>query len=218
MRGKVQLVQSQTLQRRITPAYAGKREMQQELIGMVQDHPRLCGEKRTPHELVRHEIGSPPPMRGKAASSIAMFAAVRITPAYAGKRYHRSIWYRLQWDHPRLCGEKVTSVSTSKYTVGSPPPMRGKGHLTDWFFHARRITPAYAGKRHLILHGIHSFLGSPPPMRGKVLLNLRGGQYFRITPAYAGKRLFNIMSTILYRDHPRLCGEKFQADLLAALS
>ena len=55
-------------------------------------------------------------------------------------------------------------------------------------------------------------------MRGKVLLNLRGGQYFRITPAYAGKRLFNIMSTILYRDHPRLCGEKQQTTKTATIS
>ena len=32
--------------------------------------------------------------------------------------------------------------------------------------------------------------------------------YNRITPAYAGKRCQLAMSTRLYGDHPRLCGEK----------
>ena len=30
---------------RITPAYAGKREVLRRASGVAQDHPRLCGEK-----------------------------------------------------------------------------------------------------------------------------------------------------------------------------
>ena len=114
-------------------------------------------------------------------------AAIRITPAYAGKsRFH---------------------FNTRDFFTGSPPPMRGKVILVCNLVAVFRITPAYAGKRHL--HHRHLgdlqdhprlcgekhnhvpqliFLyGSPPPMRGKV--PDRGVNRFQIgiTPAYAGK-------------------------------
>ena len=75
-------------------------------------------------------------------------AAIRITPAYAGKSSIATslnegnagspppmrgkvlgLSNRCQssWDHPRLCGEKPGKVPPLPYLVGSPPPMRGKG-------------------------------------------------------------------------------------------
>ena len=86
--------------------------------------------------------------------------------------------------------------------------MRGKvAPLGQGVLHFR-ITPAYAGKRHL--HHRHlgdlqdhprlcgeklvdgetyeDHKGSPPPMRGKESANLPIFVEFRITPAYAGKR------------------------------
>ena len=85
--------------------------------------------------------------------------------------------------------------------------MRGKGHSNDSFIHGHGITPAYAGKSHLLpLFGAayqdHPRLcgekyqgragngrvaGSPPPMRGKVKRGSRVSSYPGITPAYAGK-------------------------------
>ena len=55
-------------------------------------------------------------------------------------------------------------------------------------------------------------------MRGKVktLESYMGND--RITPAYAGKSSRLPFIPTSFQDHPRLCGEKFQADLLAALS
>ena len=52
---------------RITPAYAGKSIGKPSAATTTQDHPRLCGEKF--HNFIFHKlfIGSPPPMRGKAA-------------------------------------------------------------------------------------------------------------------------------------------------------
>ena len=49
----------------ITPAYAGKSVVFSFCLSLVQDHPRLCGEKQTQLPLARLELGSPPPMRGK---------------------------------------------------------------------------------------------------------------------------------------------------------
>ena len=45
-------------------------------------------------------------------------------------------------------------------------------------------------------------------MRGKVEFLLDFTRQFRITPAYAGKRCSLMLSRILMRDHPRVCGEK----------
>ena len=45
MRGKVSAAGDVTGVKRITPAYAGKREPVFFGDGIFQDHPRLCGEK-----------------------------------------------------------------------------------------------------------------------------------------------------------------------------
>ena len=50
---------------RITPAYAGKRELEDLSTVVKKDHPRLCGEKNQTTGNERRLVGSPPPMRGK---------------------------------------------------------------------------------------------------------------------------------------------------------
>ena len=153
-------------------------------------------------------VGSPPPMRGKVPLQNRKELAVRITPAYAGKRWNCQRRKTNFWDHPRLCGEKPTAALIAYSVIGSPPPMRGK--VCNWVEIPVDfgITPAYAGKRlssarymryrqdHPRLCGEKSgtwkcmpfVTGSPPPMRGKG----RGGRLHiqgrGITPAYAGKR------------------------------
>ena len=49
-----------------------------------------------------------------------------ITPAHAGKRYHkREKVYRIQ-DHPRTRGEKAKERGIDLGDLGSPPHTRGK--------------------------------------------------------------------------------------------
>ena len=68
MRGK-ELVQKASLCRcRITPAYAGKSQRPHVSLGIIRDHPRLCGEKHSATVIRSIRLGSPPPMRGKASS------------------------------------------------------------------------------------------------------------------------------------------------------
>ena len=110
-------------------------------------------------------------------------------------------------DHPRLCGEKYCFGVRVDSSVGSPPPMRGKGYSSDRQTEQSRITPAYAGKSHKNENGDTEFedhprlcgekifrfasdgeiIGSPPPMRGKVDIVFILCYNKRITPAYAGK-------------------------------
>ena len=49
-------------------------------------------------------------------------------------------------------------------------------------------------------------------MRGKASPQHEFWRYIRITPAYAGKSVEIRSSRPALRDHPRLCGEKFQFD------
>ena len=49
----------------ITPAYAGKRQIEHCLFVHIEDHPRLCGEKSVRRPSDHKQPGSPPPMRGK---------------------------------------------------------------------------------------------------------------------------------------------------------
>ena len=87
----------------------GKVKIGQYECALVQDHPRLCGEKSpaSPHKPMTP--GSPPPMRGKVE-------------CFTGNR----LAIHIEWDHPRLCGEKAEAVQEDKLRYGSPPPMRGK--------------------------------------------------------------------------------------------
>ena len=85
-------------------------------------------------------------MRGKALTLNTDNFYYRITPAYAGKRIARGRFNLLDQDHPRLCGEKSTSVEVSANVLGSPPPMRGKEVIPGKIAKPYRITPAYAGK------------------------------------------------------------------------
>ena len=70
-----------------------------------------------------------------------------ITPAYAGKRTAKNASRSYTRDHPRLCGEKDVTNGIYFHVSGSPPPMRGKVSSHTPATAARRITPAYAGKR-----------------------------------------------------------------------
>ena len=152
---------------RITPAYAGKRNIE--------------FSKRIKQQ------GSPPPMRGKVYSFGNVKDQVGITPAYAGKSPAVSRSFSLSRDHPRLCGEKVILNRFTAFTIGSPPPMRGKVVHSQLRVIVFRITPAYAGKRQrkhvrhakpwdhprlcgektVKSHRACQAVGSPPPMRGK---------------------------------------------------
>ena len=67
-------------------------------------------------------------MRGKVAAIAGLVAAFGITPAYAGKSSESSGDFLPIKDHPRLCGEKLTVCNLQEVGIGSPPPMRGKGH------------------------------------------------------------------------------------------
>ena len=49
-------------------------------------------------------------MRGKVIMRVVGVSNRRITPAYAGKRRRMGYKKYQLWDHPRLCGEKISQL------------------------------------------------------------------------------------------------------------
>ena len=130
----------------ITPACAGKRAKINSASCACGDHPRACGEKKILYVYHSTAPGSPPRVRGKAQLRAGRAQACGITPARAGKSRSSC---RPGWacrDHPRACGEKLQHSVVQPVLPGSPPRVRGKGHLRTTSISNTGITPARAGK------------------------------------------------------------------------
>ena len=146
-RGKVAVLGRFLLLGGITPAWAGKRTCGFGDRCSAKDHPRMGGEKERLSRCAAWAEGSPPRGRGKGSGSADDSHAVRITPAWAGKRSARLLWRLTIGDHPRMGGEKRRTVQYPRRCVGSPP--RGRGKVADGLLAGAcpGITPAWAGKR-----------------------------------------------------------------------
>ena len=90
-------------------------------------------------------------MRGKASLQGSFHDKRGITPAYAGKSFCVSGVEGRNRDHPRPCGEKKKGRCFIMRVKGSPPPMRGKVRLEGEEVVKYGITPAYAGKRRILV-------------------------------------------------------------------
>ena len=167
-------------------------------------------------------------MRGKGGRTGSSGRYTGITPAYAGKSSAAAAARICAMDHPRACGEKRGFHLNTLASTGSPPRVRGKGSGKLHCSATMGITPAYAGKRTRPRRWVrpprdhprvcrekrtekYDFYwpeGSPPRVRGKgagePLRLLVGG----ITPACAGKSPSAGNRQRVWRDHPRVCGEK----------
>ena len=145
-RGKADHHPHPRCQRRITPAWAGKRSVELFLSVLSLDHPRVGGEKTRVFQQHFPAVGSPPRGRGKVYPFRVGPVAVRITPAWAGKRLPHPQRHQAAQDHPRVGGEKELGDRFKTAELGSPPRRRGKGWRVVDHHPLPGITPAQAGK------------------------------------------------------------------------
>ena len=177
-------------------------------------------------------------MRGKEAGRLRRGQRQGITPAYAGKRSWPTSTRTAARDHPRVCGEKAFVAVCCHLVKGSPPRMRGKVKEFACKDGSPRITPAYAGKSAAKVGGwlaskdhprvcgekycctaiASRRSGSPPRMRGKGARICKDLERMGITPACAGKSSCRFSRMCSNRDHPRVCGEKWQFRAATATS
>ena len=141
----------------------------------------MCGEKRAEKVFKRSGAGSPPRVRGKASRDKLGSRKTGITPACAGKSEIVVALDRLAWDHPRVCGEKIFTSSSSQTDWGSPPRVRGKdaAERSDGF--GLGITPACAGKSSI--QHLTASLGEFEVQKGHPVPHLR--QRLQVWPDHA---------------------------------
>ena len=188
----------------------------------------MRGEKDFFFAVFLSSMGSPPHARGKEFRLAPHVCFTGITPACAGKRKATARFLIRSRDHPRMRGEKLVICQYVIQIKGSPPHARGKAGDAGRHRDGGGITPACAGKRarnrrfrpaqrdHPRMRG-EKFLhktansfppGSPPHARGKAESTTQALRPVGITPACAGKRPYNICIKQLFKDHPRMRGEK----------
>ena len=109
-------------------------------------------------------------------------------------------------------GEKMKTKEGQKKKAGSPPRGRGKaaGLLTFWSL--KKDHPRVGGEKRIPEKSVAENLGSPPLGRGKVYLGPQLGAGDGITPAWAGKSPIISHFRGVFKDHPRVGGEKHIAN------
>ena len=186
MRGEERRDRLRHGRRRITPACAGRRLCNSGAVRLVEDHPRVCGEKRSPSRISGSIEGSPPRVRGEDGAQRKNERLRRITPACAGRSVHRATIHTATADHPRVCGEKSASWPAG-WTRWITPACAGRSS-TLWLGAIRRTDhPRVCGEKQVSPLTRQPQRGSPPRVRGedtqvKILV-----KHSRITPACAGR-------------------------------
>ena len=173
------------------------------------DHPRVCGEHIASQLKFELCSGSSPRMRGTLTRFPSRSARCGIIPAYAGNTVEPRPLFSLSRDHPRVCGEHVSSSPQRRMPPGSSPRMRGT--------HARlsnRPTPPEPWDHPRVCgeHGLENAfdgqsVGSSPRMRGTLWHSRHSRHHIGIIPAYAGNTRCVLTVRIPHGDHPRVCGE-----------
>ena len=133
VRGKREVRTTPRVTLRITPAGAGKTFSPAVNYRNKKDPPRRCGENRQAATNKAAGAGSPPQVRGKQGACINQRRYQRITPAGAGKTHSLYTFRNLLQDHPRRCGENIIPQKIVFHIIGSPPQVRGKHIIAEWF-------------------------------------------------------------------------------------
>ena len=136
-------------------------------------------------------------------------------------------------DHPRVCGEHPTRRRTGPTAPGSSPRVRGtpleglkpflgagiipacagntvRGH--DLVVH-HRDHPRVCGEHWAVFRAIMRLAGSSPRVRGTLAFVPLAVFHRGIIPACAGNTAWPWLRWLMFRDHPRVCGEHQNLDI-----
>ena len=227
MRGKLSSPWPMVWTSRNIPAYAGKTPPRWFPPGCLPEHPRVCGENPPLSPPRRATAGTSPRMRGKRFPTHRQQRKEGNIPAYAGKTNPgHSLWHYGE-EHPRVCGENVSSSASVVYATGTSPRMRGKRKIWPgaeaWYGNipayagktaartllARRTKehPRVCGENRLDGHLNNRVRGTSPRMRGKQGAAAAPPCAAGNIPAYAGKTCACDAVAVVFEEHPRVCGE-----------
>ena len=126
MRGKPATLLLSQVDLRNIPAYAGKTPHYWGIGYPTAEHPRVCGENTGTSGCLSNHFGTSPRMRGKPRGPAKHYQQRRNIPAYAGKTKSCDSPIVHTQEHPRVCGENVSTRVSGKNRRGTSPRMRGK--------------------------------------------------------------------------------------------
>ncbi len=212
----------------ITPTCVGKSNRGDYLPSKDTDHPHVCGEKGGKKLWQIRSTGSPPRVWGKVCGMKEKLTLYGITPTCVGKRPKKLDSAKHMWDHPHVCGEKLSMPTHMRSTMGSPPRVWGKVDRIQAVAFRIGITPTCVGKspplaadmlalqdhphvcgeKRTVSSAFSFVSGSPPRVWGKVCGNTQQSNCGGITPTCVGKRYTSHGPPYLIADHPHVCGEK----------
>ena len=216
MRGAYLQQRAKRLQRRIIPAHAGSIVEARLRHGPPPDHPRTCGEHRGALVRPSPQVGSSPHMRGACVDVRLVGDPDRIIPAHAGSIMRAILRLFITTDHPRTCGEHVTSMGVPLLAFRIIPAHAGSIGRRHSRYRRSWDHPRTCGE-HLAATGLMDRRGgSSPHMRGASQGRRRPPTRDRIIPAHAGSIKVPQTKEGQSEDHPRTCGEHYQ--YLAGLS
>ena len=191
----------------------------------------MCGEHWSQCRVCAPVEGSSPHVRGALVSSFIKTIQCGIIPACAGSTLGMGNWCRFRWDHPRMCGEHFDEWIDDMSATGSSPHVRGARHHLHKIATRHGIIPACAGstfnasfgalqnRDHPRMCGEHAQgqwaaevrVGLSPHVRGAHRRQPQLRQRAGIIPACAGSTCWSRSTSRTVRDHPRMCGEHFDA-------
>ena len=187
----------------------------------------MCGEHRVRLICRVLRTGSSPHVRGAPAAVVVCHLVRGIIPACAGSTNRRGWCAWPKRDHPRMCGEHLSTKNRASVSQGSSPHVRGAHRHALRYRHSQGIIPACAGStpstqvvpcgrgdhprmcgEHVVL-GVHSAQekGSSPHVRGAPDRYARSRPTGGIIPACAGSTRYAVRFRTSAGDHPRMCGE-----------
>ena len=191
--------------------------------------PARAGETTPPWVTLPMPCGSPPHARGRQPAArrpaprrpvhprtrgedgplrVGAGAAMRFTPARAGKTNSAPFTVGTPSVHPRTRGEDCDVSPREDRVERFTPARAGKTHvgrLGEQF--GERFTPARAGKTPYVFVGFFFLCGSPPHARGRRVAHDGDQALGRFTPARAGKTPRARGSSGGCPVHPRTRGE-----------
>ena len=194
----------------------------------------MCGEHAALFTLIAKSAGSSPRVRGTRIDRVRKPVDSGIIPACAGNTSLTVTSTPTLRDHPRVCGEHLSASAHTAPLVGSSPRVRGTPPPVCPTIEGCGIIPACAGntlgtcparscrRDHPRVCGEHQFSaliddlgkGSSPRVRGtpNLVQNLNVG--CGIIPACAGNTSTRRARLAFSRDHPRVCGEHPNLDVV----
>ena len=214
---------------RLIPARAGKTRAPRNRGAANAAHPRACGENDAAAQLMSHQSGSSPRVRGKRMGTGLLIVRLRLIPARAGKTSAGVEGVGFRWAHPRACGENRRQIVVALMRAGSSPRVRGKLGPRGRELGAAGLIPARAGKTALSgvpetwcrahpracgENGMNSKgssfpAGSSPRVRGKPPARTVAARAPGLIPARAGKTDRHGQVQEALPAHPRACGENY---------